>query len=149
MKNFTSVIVLVGIMFYNLLISSCSKQEVAANKPLDAIAAKWSINRIQLKLYYSGIFLKDSIIPRNAQGENFVQFDIATKVFQYRFNSTITDVGTYVLKGADSIISTTPSKIYNWKMLTLTDELFTAISTSTTDPSFPGATVETYYTFRK
>jgi len=147
MRNFTPVTVLVSIILFSMSVASCTKSEPGVNKPIEAIAGKWAINRIQLKLYYGGVFLKDTIVPRAPKGENFVQFDDATKVFQYRFNSTVTDVGTYVLKGADSVISTTAFSVYRWKMLTLTDVLFTASSTSNNDPAFPGATVETYYTF--
>lgn len=146
MKNFTLVTVLSGILLLSIITTSCKKTEQEGNKPLTAIAGRWDINRIQLKIYYGGVFFKDSIIPRQPQKENFVKFDDPTKAFQYRFNSAVTDIGTYTLQGNDSIISTA-SKVYNWKMLTLTDVLFTARSTSSSDPSFPGATVETYYTF--
>ncbi len=146
MKNFTLVTVLSGILFLSFIITSCTKTEAEGNKPVEAIAGKWAIERIQLKIYYGGVFFKDTIVPRKPQRENFVQFDDPTKGFQYRFNSAVTDVGTYTLKSTDSIISTA-SNIYRWKMLTLTDVLFTARNTNTNDPAFPGATVETYYTF--
>ena len=110
------------------------------------VVGTWSINRIQLRLYYSGIFYKDTIIPQIALPTNFVSFD-ATNNFQYCFNSAAIDNGAYQFIGADSLISTTPSNIYRWKMLTLTDVLFTVMSTSTNDPAFPGAKVETYQTF--
>lgn len=146
MKNFTLVTVLSGILLLSIITTSCKKTAAEGNKPIEAIAGRWDINRIQLKIYYGGVFFKDSIVPRQPQKENFVKFDNPGNTFQYRFNSAVTDMGTYTLKGTDSIISTA-SKIYNWKMLTLTDVLFTARNTNSSDPSFPGATVETYYTF--
>jgi hypothetical protein len=148
MKNFTLVTVLSGILLLSIITTSCKKTEQEGNKPLTTIAGRWGINRIQLKIYYGGVFFKDSIIPRAPQKENFVRFDDPTKAFQYRFNAAVTDIGTYTLKGEDSIIATA-SKIYNWKMLTLTDVLFTARNTNNNDLSFPGATVETYYTFTR
>lgn len=146
MKNFTLVTVLSGILLLSFTLTSCEKTEAEGNKSIEAIAGKWAIERIQLRIYYGGVFSKDTIVPRKPQKENFVQFDDASKIFQYRFNSGVTDAGTYVLKGTDSIISTA-SQVYRWKMLTLTDVLFTARNTNNSDPSFPGATVETYYTF--
>ena len=107
---------------------------------------QWNINRIQLRIYYNNVFSKDTIVPQKYLPKNFVQFD-APDAFQYCFSSTTINSGTYQWKGTDSLIATTPSKIYRWKMLTLTDVLFTVMSTSTNDPAFPGAKVETYQTF--
>jgi hypothetical protein len=127
---------------------SCAKvDDGGVDKPKETLVqGTWSINRIQMKIYYNGVFNKDSIVPQKALPKNYVQFDGSTD-FYYCFNSPSINSGTYQFKGADSVISTTPSKIYRWKMLTLTDALFTVVSTSTTDPSFPGAKVETYQTF--
>jgi len=117
------------------------------DKPKEEQAiGQWSINRIQLRLYYNNVFAKDTILQAKSLPKNFVQFD-SPSGFQYCFSSTTIDAGTYQWKGADSLIATTPSKIYRWKMLTLTDVLFTVMSTSTNDPAFPGAKVETYQTF--
>lgn len=146
MKNFTPVIVLAAIISLCSLLSSCGKSTPDVNKPIEYTQGKWSINRIELRIYYSTILNKDSVIPGHPQGENFVSLD-ASKNFQFRFNSYTTDTGTYIYPGGDSVIATTTATTYRWKMLTLTDVLFTAKSTSTSDPSFPGATVETYYTF--
>jgi hypothetical protein len=146
MKNFTLVTFIAFLFMLVFSASSCKKSVAESNKPIEEIAGKWGINRIQLRLYYGGVFTKDTIIPRKPQGENFVQFDAGTKAFQYRFNSSTTDTGTYITKGTDSVIATTSSNIYRWKMLTLTSTLFTAVSTNNNDPSFPGASVETYYT---
>ncbi len=146
MKNFTTVIVFAAILTFSLLLSACTKQEADVNKPIDSVVGKWQFNRIQLKLYYGGVFNKDTIIPRMTQGENFLLLE-PNKNWQYRYNSRTADAGTYSFAGTDSIIAVTGSTTYRWKMLTLTDILFTAVSTSNSDPSFPGATVETYYTF--
>ena len=127
---------------------SCTKVDNGGtDKPKETLVlGMWSINRIQQKIYYSGVFNRDTIVPAKALPKNYVKFDGATD-FYYCFNSASTNSGTYQFKGADSVISTTPSKIYRWKMLTLTDVLFTVMSTSTTDPAYPGAKVETYQTF--
>ncbi|MFN8253800.1 MAG: hypothetical protein U0V75_18145 [Ferruginibacter sp.] len=147
MKNFTLVTVLSGILLSGFLFSSCEKTEADTNKSIDAISGNWSINRVQVKLYYSGVFLKDSILSNG--GANTASFDNSTKVFTYKYKSAVPETGTYTTKGADSVIAVSNIKTYRWKMLTLTDVLFTARSTSTNDPAFPGATVETYYTFVK
>jgi len=127
---------------------SCAKVDNGGvDKPKETlIQGSWSINRIQLKIYYNGVFNKDSIVKQKALPKNYVQFDGGTD-FYYCFNSATINSGTYQLKGADSLISVTPSKTYRWKTLTLTNNLFTVMSTSTTDPGFPGAKVETYQTF--
>ena len=148
MKSFTPVIVLAAIISLCSLLYSCGKSTPDVNKPIEYTEGKWFINRIELRIYYGTVLNKDSVIPRHPQGENFVSLD-ANKTFQFRFNSYTTDTGIYTYGSGDSIIATTSSTIYRWKMLTLTNELFTAKSTSTIDPSFPGATVETYYTFTK
>jgi len=148
MKNLITAAVLCSfIVIISCFSSSCTKPDTSSDKPKEQLVmGQWSINRIQLKLYYSGIFYKDTIIPQVALPKNFVEFD-AGNSFQYCFNSTTINNGTYQFSGADSVISTTPSNIYRWKMLTLTDVLFTVMSTSTSDPAFPGAKVETYQTF--
>ncbi|GAB2809231.1 hypothetical protein [Ferruginibacter profundus] len=147
MKNLiTTSVLFVGIVS-SCFISSCAKKDTSTSKPKEEqVIGTWSINRIQLKLYYSGSFYKDTIIPQKALPKNFVQFDAGAS-FMYCFNSAAVNSGTYQWKGADSLISTTPSTIYRWKMLTLTDVLFTVMNTSTNDPAFPGAKVETYQTF--
>jgi hypothetical protein len=149
MKNFTPVTLLSALFILCIAVTSCKKEEAAVNKPLAAVSGRWFIERIQLRLYNGSVFVKDSIVPRAPKGSNFLDMDDATKAFQYRFNSYTTDIGTYVLKGTDSIIATTPANVYRWKMLTLTDEIFTARNVRSNDPSFPGMKVETYYTFAR
>lgn len=147
MKNFITTSVLVGIAAICCFTSSCTKTDTSSDKPKEEQAiGEWNINRIQLRIYYNNVFSKDTIVPQKALPKNFVAFDAGGN-FQYCFSSTTINSGTYLWKGADSLISTTPSKIYRWKMLTLTNVLFTVMSTSTNDPAFPGAKVETYQTF--
>lgn len=147
MKNLITAAVLLTFVITISCFSSCTKPDTSSDKPKEELVmGQWSINRIQLRLYYSGIFYKDTIIPQVYLPKNFVEFDAGNN-FQYCFNSSTINTGTYQFSGADSVISTTPSNIYRWKMLTLTDVLFTVMSTSTNDPAFPGAKVETYQTF--
>jgi len=146
MKNFTTVTVFAAIITFCSFLTACSKTEAGVNKPIEATQGKWSINRVELRIYYAGVLNKDSIIPRQPQGENSLILD-ASNNFKYHYNSPVIDSGTYTYPGNDSIIAVTSTTVYRWKMLTLTDVLFTAKSTSTSNPSFPGATVETYYTF--
>ncbi len=148
MKNFiTTSVLFVGIVIICCFISSCTKPDTSSDKPKEEQAiGEWSINRVQLRIYYNNVFSKDTIVPGKALPKNFVSLDAGGN-FQYCFGSTTINSGIYLWKGADSLISTTPSKIYRWKMLTLTNVLFTVMSTSTNDPAFPGAKVETYQTF--
>ncbi len=146
MKNLISVMVLfMGIIVFSCFISSCTKENANIDKPKEQqVIGTWSINRVQLKLYYGGVFFKDTIVAQTSY-PNFVKFE-SNGSFEYKFNKPAADVGTYQFTGADSVVSNVTSKIYRWKMLTLTDVLFTVMNTST-DPAYPGATVETYQTF--
>ncbi|MEY2916499.1 MAG: hypothetical protein RIS73_213 [Bacteroidota bacterium] len=148
MKNLVTVSVLfVSIVFLSCFFSSCAKPDTSSDKPKEEqVIGSWSVNRIQLKIFYNGVFFMDTIIPRAPKPKNFVEFGNGNS-FKYCFNSTTINNGTYQFAGSDSLISTTPSNIYRWKMLTLTDVLFTVMNTSTNDPAYPGATVETYQTF--
>lgn len=136
-----------GALFLCLVNTSCKKEENKdAGKPKEQLVArKWSINRIQLRLYSGTTFVKDTIIKQTPHPTNIVSLG-ADGSFEYRFNTTASDMGTYVWKGADSIIATSSPNAYRWKLLTLTSELFTVVSTGT-DPAFPGYKVERYQTF--
>ena len=149
MKNpWPPVMILTGLFITGILLSSCKKTEDTSTVPKEQLViGKWNINRMQLKLFYGGVFFKDTIIPQTPHPENFVQFQ-AGGGFEYRFNTTASDFGTYQFVGADSVISNVTTKTYRWKMLTLTNQLFTVMNTST-DSAFPGATVEVYQTLVK
>lgn len=111
------------------------------------IARKWDINRIQLRLYNGSTFVKDTILRNTPKPKNFVTLG-SDGSFQYCFNKATSDLGTYAFKGADSIITTSAPTAYRWKLLTLTSQLFTVVSTSSSDPDFPGYNkVERYQTF--
>ncbi len=146
MKNLAAVATATGGFLFLLAGTlSCSKNTETPSLPNNqVIVGKWNINRMQLKVYYGGVFAYDTIIPQTPKPENFVRFD-ATRNFEYRFNTSTSDTGTYQLIGADSIISTSASRTYRWKILTLYSYLFTMMNTSTS-PDYPGAMVETYYT---
>ena len=149
MKNpVPAAVVIAGLFFGCIINTSCSKISDSSSIPKEQLViGKWNINRIQLKLFYGGVFAKDTIIKQTPHPENFVKFEAGGN-FEYKFNTTGSDLGTYQFKGVDSVISVSASKTYRWKWLTITDVLFTVMNTST-DPAFPGATVETYQTFVK
>ena len=148
MKNFTLHVCFVALTFSIFTLIACKKQDQEQNKPIENTIGRWVINRIQLKIYNGNVFVKDSIMPYTAGKNFFTQLD-ANNSFQFSYNSSVVDNGTYVFKGQDSIIATTPSTVYRWKLLTLTDVLFTTSNVSTNNPGFPGSTVETYYTFTR
>ena len=148
MKNYTSVVIVFTVLFF-LSISniSCKKEDASGLTQEQLIPGHWNINRIQLRLYYNGVFTKDTIIKQTPKPENFV--DLASGGgFEYRFNTNTSNTGTYEVINGDSVIAYTPTKVYRWKILTVISTLFTVKSVGT-DPAFPGATVETYHTLVK
>lgn len=148
MKNFTSaVIVLTAIFTGTLFLSSCKKDDTTVLSVDQVISGHWNINRMQLRLYYNGVFTKDTIIKQTPKPENYVSF-ASGGAFEYRFNTNSSDVGSFELIHGDSVIAYTPAKTYRWKVLTAIPVLLTTMTTGT-DPAFPGATVETYYTLVK
>jgi hypothetical protein len=143
---FMPVLLIVGLFSISAILSSCAKPDHSADLPKEQqVVGKWNINRIQLKIYYSGVFLKDTIVKQTYHPENYVKFD-ANGGFEYRFNHNYSDIGTYSFVGPDSIVTSSAPSMYRWKMLTLTNVLFTVVNT-TTDPDYPGAVVERYQTF--
>ena len=56
-------------------------------------------------------------------------------------------MGTYQFSGSDGIVSNSLPQSYNWKMLTLTNVLFTVVEVPDLIRPYPGALVERYQTF--
>ena len=126
---------------------SCKKTDTAdPGSKEDLVLDRWYISRIQLKIYSGGVFVKDSIIPPKPKPENFVIFG-ANGDFEYRYNTTVSEYGSYSFSGADSMIAISDARTYRWKMLTLTKDLFTVVTRSTTDQYYPGHDVENFKTF--
>ncbi len=145
-STFSALVLFTGLFSVSLFMYSCAKRDHSTDLPKEQqVVGKWSINRIQLKIYSSGVFVKDTIVTQTPHPENFVKFN-ADGSFEYRFNSYASDVGTYQFVGLDSVAANSTPNNYRWRMLTLTNVLFTVVNT-TTDPAFPGATVERYQTF--
>ena len=143
---YRTLLLITGLFSVIIISNSCAKPDHSADLPKEQqVVGKWSINRIQLKIYTGGVFVKDTIVKQTPHPENFVRFD-ANGGFEYRFNTTTSDIGTYQFAGSDSLVSSSSPNQYNWKMLTLTNVLFTVV-TKTTDPAYPGAVVERYQTF--
>ena len=147
MKNPFTAFLFIAILFLVLvLLNSCAKADHSADLPKEQqVVGKWSINRIQLKIYSGGVFIKDTILKQTPKPENFVSFNAAGG-FEYRFNTATSDKGTYEFAGSGLLISNSVPNTYNWTMLTLTSVLFTVVSKGP-DPAFPGMFVERYQTF--
>lgn len=142
---FTPIFIAIGLFSATVISNSCAKADHSQDLPKEQqVVGTWSINRIQLRLYSGSIFIKDTILALNHH-PNYVKFDAAGS-FEYKFNSSLPDEGTYQFVGADSVISNSIPQNYRWKMLTLTDKLFTVVNTGA-DPAFPGLKVERYQTF--
>lgn len=144
-KRFTLIpagVLIIFISFYNI---SCNKTTESLKPKEELILGRWSINRVQLRIYNNGVFTRDSIIPLVKQ-DNYVVFGTTNGSFAYRFNTSGPENGTYQWSGSDSVLISSSKGNYSWKKLTLTDVLFTVMN-KTTDPSLPGATIEVYQTF--
>ncbi len=146
MKQFLTI--LIALTLFIFISSSCKKVHDTTGVPKEElIPGKWNINRIQLRVYYNGVFAYDSIIKQIYLPENFVSFGSGNS-FEYKFNVAGSNVGTYSWGANESLVCVTPNATYNWKKLTLTDVLFTVMNTETS-PLLPGATIERYQTFVK
>jgi hypothetical protein len=147
MKTTFTAILIAGLFSVSGILSSCAKPDHSADLPKEQqIVGEWFINRIELNVYNGSALIIDTILKQTPKPKNLVKFDTGGG-FEFRFNTTTSNIGTYQFVGSDSIVSVTPAITYRWKMLTLTKVLLTAKSTSTNNPAYPGSTVETYYTF--
>lgn len=141
-----ALFVVAGMFSLPIFMNSCAKADTSTSLPNDQqVIGKWNINRIQLKIYVNGVFIKDTIVKQTPNPENFVQFQ-SNGGFEYRFNTGSSDLGTYEFAGASKMVTNSAPKTYNWTILTLTDVLFTVVSKEP-DPAYPGALVERYQTF--
>lgn len=148
MKTTYTPLFLIAILFAVTVFTGCAKADTSADKPKEEqVVGEWVINRVQLKLFQNGSFVKDTIIKSTPKPKNFVRFE-ADGGFEYKLNSTVSDLGTYEFAGAGTLITNSSPKTYNWTMLTLTNVLFTVVSKGS-DPAFPGYYVERYQTFTR
>jgi hypothetical protein len=146
MKSFTSLAFLCASFLITSVFTSCEKDEAAATKSKEQlIVGTWEINRIQLKVFYGGVFTRDTILKQNPRPKNYITFGAAGE-FAYKWNLEALDAGSFQFKGADSIITTAIPDAHRFKLLTLTDDLLTLKNTYSNEPLFPGATVEKYHT---
>lgn len=137
-----------GLFSLFTILNSCTKADTSSNLPKEQqVVGEWVINRVQLRVYQNGVFVKDTIIKSTPKPKNFVRFG-ADGSFEYKLNSTTSDLGTYEFAGSGTLITNSSPKSYNWTMLTLTNVLFTLVSKGP-DPAFPGAFVERYQTFTR
>ncbi|MBL0146730.1 MAG: hypothetical protein IPP48_14365 [Chitinophagaceae bacterium] len=146
MKNFTSLALLCAVVCTSTLLISCDKADPTTRPKEQLIVGNWEIGRIQLKVFYGGVFVKDTILKQAPRPKNYANFD-ANGGFAYKWNLNAADIGTYQFKGTDSVITNAIPNAYRWKMLTLTEDIFTVMNTTTNEPLYPGATVERYHTF--
>jgi hypothetical protein len=149
MKTTYNPLILIAALFsVTILTGGCSKADTSADLPKEQqVVGEWVINRVQLKIFQNGVFVKDTIIKSTPKPKNFVRFE-ADGGFEYKLNSTTSDLGTYEFAGAGTLVTNSSPKTYNWTMLTLTNVLFTVVSKGS-DPAFPGAYVERYQTFTR
>jgi hypothetical protein len=145
---YSTIFLIIGLFSVTFLANSCAKADKETTLPKEQqVVGKWVINRIQLKIFVNGTFIRDTIVAPQPKPENFVKFE-SNGGFEYKFNSTVSDIGTYEFAGAGSLVTNSAPKTYSWTMLTLTSVLFTVVSKGA-DPAFPGAYVERYETFTR
>jgi hypothetical protein len=146
--TYTSILLFAFLFSISGLLNSCAKADTGTDLPKEQqVVGEWVINRVQLKIFQNGVFIKDTIIKSTPKPKNFVKFD-ADGRFEYKLNSTTSDIGTYEFAGSGKLVTNSAPKSYNWTMITLTNVLFTLVSKGT-DPAFPGAYVERYQTFTR
>jgi hypothetical protein len=146
MKKSTLVIVFCTILLSGSTLTSCDKDENAPTRSKEQlIVGTWEINRLQLKVFYNGVFTRDTILKQNPRPKNYVNFGAGGE-FAYKWNLEALDAGTFQFKGADSIITNAIPDAHRFKLLTLTEDLLTLKNTYSNEPLFPGATVEKYHT---
>lgn len=146
--TYTSLLFIAGLLGVTILTNSCAKADTSTSLPKEEqVVGEWVINRVQLRLYQNGVFVKDTIIKSTPKPKNFVRFG-ADGSFEYKLNSTVSDIGRYEFGAAATLITNSSPKAYNWTMITLTDVLFTVVSKGN-DPAFPGYFVERYQTFTR
>ncbi|MBL7700625.1 MAG: hypothetical protein JNM14_00125 [Ferruginibacter sp.] len=148
MKTSYTPLILLAILLSVAVLSGCAKADTGTTLPKEQqVVGEWVINRIQLKLFQNGVFVKDTILKATPRPKNFVRFD-EDGGFEYKLNINPSDIGTYEFAGAGTLITNSSPKTYNWTMLTLTDKLFTVVNKGS-DPAFPGYDVERYQTFTR
>lgn len=146
--TYTPLILLAILLSVTVFTGGCAKADIGPDLPKEQqVVGEWVINRVQLKIFQNGVFVKDTIIKSTPKPKNFVRFG-ADGSFEYKLNSTTSDIGTYEFAGAGTLITNSSPKSYNWTMITLTNVLFTLVSKGS-DPAFPGAYVERYQTFTR
>jgi len=146
--TYTSMLLLAGLFSISTFFNSCAKADTSIDLPKEQlVVGEWVINRVQLRIYENGLFVKDTVIKSTPKPKNFVRFDADGK-FEYKLNSTTSDLGTYEFAGSGKLITNSSPKSYDWTMITLTNVLFTLVSKGP-DPAFPGAYVERYQTFTR
>jgi hypothetical protein len=144
--SFTAAVCLLVLIAFSVI--SCKKEEETPGAKDQLIKGEWVINRIQQKVYSGSTLVKDTIFRQNPRPINLVRFNEGA-AFEYKFNTSTSQTGSYQLVGNDSVICAAGSTTYRWKMITLVKRLFTTENTSTSNPTYPGYTVKTYYTFIK
>ncbi len=146
--TYTSLCLIAGLFCITVLSNSCAKADTSTGLPKEEqVIGEWVINRVQLRLYQNGVFIRDTIIKSAPKPKNFVRFD-ANGGFEYKLNSTISDIGTYEFGSSSTLVTNSSPRSYSWTMITLTDVLFTVVSKGS-DPAFPGYYVERYQTFTR
>ena len=146
--TYTSLLFIAGLFCVSVFTNSCAKADTSTNLPKEQqVVGEWVINRVQLRLYQNGVFVKDTVIKSTPKPKNFVRFG-ADGGFEYKLNSTVSDIGTYEFGTASTLVTNSAPKTYSWTMITLTDVLFTVVSKGS-DPAFPGYYVERYQTFTR
>lgn len=146
--TYTSLILIAGLFCITVFSNSCAKADTSTGLPKEQqVVGEWVINRVQLRLFQNGVFIRDTVIKSTPKPKNFVRFD-ANGGFEYKLNSTTSDIGTYEFGSASTLVTNSLPKAYSWTMITLTDVLFTVVSKGS-DPAFPGYFVERYQTFTR
>ena len=142
MKN-TSILLLLVLLTAGFL--GC-KKAATASISTSLLVGHWYIHHIYVRSYQNNVFIKDSTF-HNLPQPNYVVFN-GNGTLEYRYNSPTSEMGTYLLKGADSVYATIGGTSYKWKIDLLISTNFN-VQETTYDSPIHGFDMETYQSFVK
>ena len=135
---------MLGLILILLAFIGCKKSTSESITP-SLIYGRWYIHHIYLRSYYNQAFLGDTTLRNDPHPENYVLFN-NNGTLEYKFNKATPDIGTFQLRGIDSVYAVIGNRSYKWQIDLLINTNF---NVQTTDNNIPGPnfSLETYQSF--
>ena len=142
MKN---ICILLFSLFLLSTFNGCKKGNTTSIST-NLIEGHWYIHHIYIRSYYSNSLIRDTTLHTLPE-PNYIIFN-SNGTLEYRFNEPSPEIGTYQLKGPDSVYAILGGTTYKWKIDLL---ISTNLNVQTTTYDYPlhGYSVETYQSFVK